>query len=555
MDDRRFDEVSKYLSTGLSRKGALRLLGGLGAAGVAATSVLQPTDAKKKGKGKGKGKGKKNGSSRRTNAEAAVPPTKVPQGGREQCPPQGMPNQEQEACACLGYPSSKKIEPVEDGTYGGITIDRDGNSLDWSATFSINAVILKASTFNNVYDYNGAPRTSDTDLVSPTPDSISHVIFCWGGDATTTTTPQATTTTTPQATTTTTPQATTTTTPQATTTTTPQATTTTGVPCVPKTCADYKGECGDFNNGCGGKIECGCDKDETCEKHVCTPKVGCEKDDDCAKGKICCDNICVAGDCCDKDDCDKDETCKNHTCTPDCTPKTCAADYAGLCGTFPQGCGLEKLTCTCDVDETCTGQNQSGQGTCTAISGCIPVSQDVACAGRQCGPASNGCGVDYQCGTGVCPTKKKKGQRAIKQTCLDGVCLASKKKRCIGKGLAGQPCSGKCKCANGRKCDGGRCCEGRGDGSVHCNANNDCCPGLMCAYRRPGQHRVCMPNNAKGIFTESTEATATPGLAIGAILTGLAAKWGSKLTGNGEPASVAMDEVQIHAMGPRDQDI
>ena len=135
---------------------------------------------------------------------------------------------------------------------------------------------------------------------------------------------------------------------------------------------------------------------------------------------------------------------------------------------------------------------------------------------------------------------------------MDGVCLASKKKRCIGKGLAGQPCSGKCKCANGRKCNNGRCCEGVGDGSVHCTANSDCCPGLMCAYRRPGQHRVCMPKNAKGLFTESTESTATPGIAIGAILTGVAATLGSRLTGNGESASVAMDEVQIHALGPRD---
>jgi hypothetical protein len=74
----------------------------------------------------------------------------------------------------------------------------------------------------------------------------------------------------------------------------------------------------------------------------------------------------------------------------------------------------------------------------------------------------------------------------------------------------------------------------------------------MCAYRRPGQHRVCMPKNAKGIFTESADATATPGIALGAILTGVAAKLGSRLTGNGEAAFVAMDEVQIHALGPRD---
>ena len=47
MDDRQFDELSKHLSTGLSRKGILRLLGGVGAAGISAASVLLPAEAKK----------------------------------------------------------------------------------------------------------------------------------------------------------------------------------------------------------------------------------------------------------------------------------------------------------------------------------------------------------------------------------------------------------------------------------------------------------------------------------------------------------------------------
>src|SRR5688572_12604039 len=63
MDDRQFDELSKHLSSGLSRKGVLRLLGGLGAVGVSAVTAPLLTEAKKKRKkGKGKGKGK-NGNS------------------------------------------------------------------------------------------------------------------------------------------------------------------------------------------------------------------------------------------------------------------------------------------------------------------------------------------------------------------------------------------------------------------------------------------------------------------------------------------------------------
>ena len=245
--------------------------------------------------------------------------------------------------------------------------------------------------------------------------------------------------------------------------------------------------------------------------------------------------------CCNTDCCEAGDVCTGEGC---CTPDTCEGTYAGQCGTFPNGCGGTDLVCGCGVDQQCVN------GVCVEIPQCIPVPIEEACAGLKCGPASNGCGVDYECG--LCPTKKKKGQRPRKQTCVAGVCKPFKKKRCIGSGLAGQPCSSKCKCANGRKCNNGNCCETVGDGSRHCTANNDCCPGLICAYRRPGQHRVCMPKNAKDLGSESTGTTATPGIAVGAALTGLAAKLGAKLTGNGEAASVAMDEVQIHALGPRD---
>jgi hypothetical protein len=155
---------------------------------------------------------------------------------------------------------------------------------------------------------------------------------------------------------------------------------------------------------------------------------------------------------------------------------------------------------------------------------CIPDSIEVACAGRNCGPASNGCGQDYDCGGGCGRKRGKKHQKARKQVCVDGICKAAGGKRCIGGGLTGQPCSGKCKCKGGRRCHNGRCCEAAGDGSVHCTANSDCCPGLMCARRRPGQHKVCMSRKAKDDpGTTDETAVATPGLALGAILTGLAA--------------------------------
>jgi hypothetical protein len=181
-------------------------------------------------------------------------------------------------------------------------------------------------------------------------------------------------------------------------------------------------------------------------------------------------------------------------------------------------------------------------GTCAPPTpGCIPDTFEQACtaAGLNCGPVSDGCGGEIDCGT--CHSTKKK-----KRVCSANVCRAKGGKRCVGSGLAGQPCSGKkCKCRGGRRCHNGKCCEPVGDGSVHCNANSDCCPGLMCARRRPGQHKVCMSKTAKDDFgTTGETAVATPSLALGAILTGLAVKSGSRLFGSaGENAPIALDEL------------
>ncbi|MEZ4565052.1 MAG: hypothetical protein R2853_20190 [Thermomicrobiales bacterium] len=567
MDDRRFDELSKHLGTGLSRKGILRLLGGVGAAGLAASGLLQAADAKKKGKNKKRKKKHKNGGSGASQEGASgchrdqdcqVQTCKTatcnkdgtcsytPIDGRKgpKCASSGKiccKGECKSGDTCCTPKTCKDVEgkcgdKIPDGCGGTIrcdcpdkecqdaTCDKDGNCK------------------YTPIDGKQGPECHDK-------GEICCAGKCKSGDTC----------------------------------------------CTPKTCKDVEGKCGDkIPDGCGGTIRCDC-PDKECQAATCvgdkckyTPIDG-EQGPECnGKGDICCSGKCVKTDtlcggtcsnacedeicqtascvsgkckhtpvengepgplcdeegdfCCNGDCCEAGDVCTGEGC---CTPKTCAVDYAGQCGTFPQGCGLEDVTCECTSGHTC-----NPQGICVDIPSCVPVSIEEACSGLHCGPASNGCGVDYECGT--CGKKKKKGQRPIKQGCVAGVCKPFKKKRCFGSGLAGQKCSNKCKCKNGRKCNNGRCCEDVGDGSRHCNSNSECCPGLVCAYRRPGQHRVCMPRNAKDLSTESTETTAAPGVAIGAILTGLAATMGAKLTGNGEPASVAMDEVQIHALGPRD---
>ena len=298
-----------------------------------------------------------------------------------------------------------------------------------------------------------------------------------------------------------------------------------GLECCPagKICCDDK--CVDASSVCGGICGNICADEETCCAGQCVPTVDLCPDCGtiCEGTEVCCGNTCVTGlECCESEQCHaicqtgicNDGTCEFTSVQPNqpgpfcnrpgevccldagepvccqsgeiciktgcCTPLTCADFPAGVCGPQDDGCGGQTADCPCPVGQTC------GQDGICFIPQCVPESFEVACAGLQCGPASDGCGNDYNC-----------GDCGSRQECLSGVCKAFKKKRCVGKGLAGQPCSGKCKCHGGRKCNNGTCCETTGDGSVHCTANSDCCPGLMCARRRPGQHKVCMPRNAK----------------------------------------------------------
>jgi hypothetical protein len=65
------------------------------------------------------------------------------------------------------------------GTYGSITISNsDGERFDWSATFPVGAVIVKAGQGANVWFYDPA-ATSDTGLYAYQNKEVSHVTFCW----------------------------------------------------------------------------------------------------------------------------------------------------------------------------------------------------------------------------------------------------------------------------------------------------------------------------------------------------------------------------------------
>ena len=99
-------------------------------------------------------------------------------------------------CQDFGYPEEEKFEPITAGTttqtiagFGDITLEiYPGETvLDWSSTFGIDGVIVKAANGGNFYTYS--PESfGDEGLIPPTnPNNnklfeISHVSFCYDNE-------------------------------------------------------------------------------------------------------------------------------------------------------------------------------------------------------------------------------------------------------------------------------------------------------------------------------------------------------------------------------------
>ena len=89
-------------------------------------------------------------------------------------------------CSKIGLPFGTKVNDPASTTYtidqgwGQFTLTWNStfNTVDWSSTFGIDAVIMKAGTGANVYSYN-PEATSDTGLMTPEGKQISHITFCY----------------------------------------------------------------------------------------------------------------------------------------------------------------------------------------------------------------------------------------------------------------------------------------------------------------------------------------------------------------------------------------
>jgi len=255
-----------------------------------------------------------------------------------------------------------------------------------------------------------------------------------------------------------------------------------------KTCEDFPGQCGTFNNDCGGEIVCGCPSPQVCDVNTgtcCTPKTcasfgghcgafpdGCGGQVQCA----CPNGVCFQGTCCTPKtcanfpgqcgtfpdgcggtvpcSCASGQACVEGTC---CTPKTCEVDYRGQCGNLSDGCG-GMIPCNCPIGQVCV------EGEC-----CTP--NPDPCAGLECGTASDGCGGNVSCGT--CPEHHE---------CRQGACVCIPQNPCTGNNCLAQSdgCGNfvECECDGGLSCDESRgiCCEFQQcfDGTLQCQCPDPC---------------------------------------------------------------------------------
>ena len=117
------------------------------------------------------------------------------------------------SCTGFGYQSGFKDDNAGPGTFvvpgsGTITVSVNGSTqtFNWSATFGIDAVIVKGGPNANLYIYQPPTESiSDTGLHAPLNPStatffgLSHIEFCYDTDPTATPSPTATSTGTPLA--------------------------------------------------------------------------------------------------------------------------------------------------------------------------------------------------------------------------------------------------------------------------------------------------------------------------------------------------------------------
>jgi hypothetical protein len=155
--------------------------------------------------------------------------------------------------------------------------------------------------------------------------------------------------------------------------------------CTPRTCEhpSLENRCGDFDDRCGGSVTCSCgDPDARCYLGECCMPLGCDEIEACGVAvSDGCGGVVNCG-------CDRGATCYHGEC---CTPLDCSSWVGPGCGLLDDGCG-GSVSCGCAPGQTCNG------GTCCNASAC-----PAGNAGDACGALSDGCGGTQNCGCAALP--------------------------------------------------------------------------------------------------------------------------------------------------------
>ncbi|MBL9038876.1 MAG: hypothetical protein JNG84_10200 [Archangium sp.] len=211
--------------------------------------------------------------------------------------------------------------------------------------------------------------------------------------------------------------------------------------------------------GCLGNIDC---RDPA--KPVCDPVpktcVGCLGDGDCATGKVCRNQVCVAG-------CNTGQPCP--------AGQVCTSPTNGTC-------------VQCTSDSQCSGTTPRCDTQANRCVACLPGGSDNCPTGQACRSdfiCERGCKSGADCPSGVCQpdrscaTCSQDSHCAAGSVCTNGTCVAA--------------CSASAPCGSGRDCCNGRCIDKQNDarncgmcGTV-CALNQTCCGG-SCQFLNTAAH-------------------------------------------------------------------
>jgi hypothetical protein len=188
------------------------------------------------------------------------------------------------------------------------------------------------------------------------------------------------------------------------------------------TAAGYN--CGTLASACGGSVSCG----------------------DCPVGEVC--NM-AAGQ-------------TAGVCGPACSlpHKTCAADYAGMCGKQLDDNCWPKLDCDCPVDQVCSTSTPGQTGTCGAAKVCADYT--TGATGQPCSngaapsfPKGDGSNLTCNCTSGVCvtgPPGPVVGGATTGVCCVNtAVCPVDKCDSSVTDTCTGLPIN--CTCTGGKVCN------------------------------------------------------------------------------------------------------